>query len=269
MRVHLEVSEDPHAFRIESLGDLGARVFTTFASYEVENGRQGVLYPERHIDRLFKNGEALGLWAGENPDKNAIVQNLLDEIKNHTPENTRVLIKVVLASSSSPLSVLIAPYKAPWNSGELLSAITTQEERMYPEFKTTSALPCLRARQSATLAKTHEAFLIDREGILREGAWSNIFWVTSKGRVRTTATRILPGITRGCVQELIEVEEIDLSLKEFRNEAVEIFITQATTGISPITVLDGVAIGSGRVGSVTANVMKGYRELQRSKGFVW
>jgi D-alanine transaminase len=78
--------------------------------------------------------------------------------------------------------------------------------------------------------------------------------------------RILPGTTRGVVEELAEriampcrwhaVSEAQL------READEVWISAATREVQPVTSLDGRAIGDGRPGRHWRRL---YEELQRYK----
>jgi branched-chain amino acid aminotransferase len=125
--------------------------------------------------------------------------------------------------------------------------------------KTGAHLSNVLALAEARRAGAHEALLLDRDGMVTEGASSNVF-AARDGRLETPplAIGILEGVTRGIVIALaraagIEVREAPLRPKSLAS-ADEIFITSTAREILPVTSLDGTAVGSGRVGELTTRL---------------
>lgn len=125
------------------------------------------------------------------------------------------------------------------------------------DIKTVSLTANVLAKQAAREQGAAEAFLIDRDGMVTEGASTTVWIVDAEGRLRTRHLdhAVLPGCTRGAlVAELraegIAFEERGVSEQELRG-AREAFITSATSFVRPITRLDGAPVGDGMVGPVT------------------
>lgn len=125
------------------------------------------------------------------------------------------------------------------------------------DIKTVGLLPNSMAKQAAKEAGAFEAWLIDREGYVTEGASTNAWIVDEKGRLRTrdTSANILRGITRKTLIELakncqVEVLQEPFTLDEAR-AAKEAFITAASVFLTPVIAIDGAPVGDGEPGPLT------------------
>jgi D-alanine transaminase len=125
-----------------------------------------------------------------------------------------------------------------------------------PEIKSISLLPNVLARQAAREAGAQEAWLLDEEGFVTEGAASNAWIVTPTGALvtRQADRSILRGVTRTTLIDIIaelglRLEERPFSIAEARQSA-EAFLTGATTHVMPIIAIDNVKVGDGNVGPV-------------------
>src|SRR5262245_39382283 len=134
--------------------------------------------------------------------------------------------------------------------------------------KTTSRLSAVLARREAARAGAFEAALLDAAGRLTEGTTSNLFLV-KEGRLLTPALDggALPGVTRAVVLEAarasgLAVEERPLPAA-LLGEADEIFLTNTSWEVLPVTRVDGRPAGGGRPGPVSATLLAGYRERVR------
>jgi len=123
------------------------------------------------------------------------------------------------------------------------------------DIKSVNLLPNVMARQQAKEAGAFEAIFV-RAGEVIEGAVSNVMMVRSGVLVTAPADeRILSGVTRAVVLDLarkegIPVEERAIRVEEFRG-ADEIFLTGTTVEILPVIGVDGVTVGTGRLGELT------------------
>ncbi len=123
-----------------------------------------------------------------------------------------------------------------------------------PDIKTIGLLPNVLARQAAKENGAGEAWLIDKDGMVTEGAASNA-WIVDHENViitRQIDNGILSGVTRATLLDLIaaeglRVEERRFSLDEAK-AAREAFITGAISIVMPVVGIDGIAIGGGRPG---------------------
>jgi len=135
------------------------------------------------------------------------------------------------------------------------------------DIKATALLANAIARSEAAAQGAVESILI-RDGVLTEGAASNIFVVTN-GELATPPKGpfILPGITRDLIVELAKANNIKHAERTIReNElrsANEIWMTSSTKEIVPITKLDGKTVGSGQLGPVFSQVHTLYQQYKR------
>jgi branched-chain amino acid aminotransferase len=103
--------------------------------------------------------------------------------------------------------------------------------------------------------------LLDGDGNVTEGAGYNLFALVD-GELLTPARGALEGITRRTVLELadrqgIRAKATDISEDRFRS-ATESFATSTAGGVMPVTSVDGVPVGDGEVGPVTAKLRDAY-----------
>jgi len=112
-------------------------------------------------------------------------------IKKNRYKETRIRITVSRSGTSLIEGTKLKVVKAP--NG--VSAITFEGERSMPLAKSTNMMPSVLARIEAEKKKAYEALLIDRNGYLTEGAYSNVF-LAKKGILYTPKDDILEGTTR-------------------------------------------------------------------------
>ncbi|MFT3749564.1 MAG: aminotransferase class IV [Agriterribacter sp.] len=93
-----------------------------------------------------------------------------------------------------------------------------------------------------------------KNNIITELPRSNIFMITSEGKLLTPANNVLAGITRKKIlsfaRGVLPVLTTDISPDELKN-AEEVFITSTTKRILPVVEIDGKRIGSGKPGKLT------------------
>lgn len=137
-------------------------------------------------------------------------------------------------------------------------ALTSTEDLRWQrcQIKSTALLGNVLHFQQGYEAGSQEALLFNRKNELTEASAANIF-IVKNGVVVTPVqdNQILPGITRQLVIDILTkdgtltVEERIVTLNEVRS-ADEIWITSSSKEIAPVTMLDGIAVGDGKVGQV-------------------
>jgi D-alanine transaminase len=148
-----------------------------------------------------------------------------------------------------------------------IACVTAEDTRWARcDIKSVSLLANVLLRQLAVDAMAAETILL-REGELTEASASAVH-VVIRGEIRTPprSARILPGTTRGVVEEMatragIPFRSAPVSQSELRS-ADEVWLSAATREVQPVTTLDNRPIASGRPGPVWRRV---YDELQRYK----
>lgn len=148
-------------------------------------------------------------------------------------------------------------------------AVITVPENRWPrvDIKAIALLPNVLAKQQAKEAGAKEAWFVDADGHVTEGGSTNAWIVTQDGVIRTRPadSGILRGITRTTVLEMardlqLRFEEKPFTVAEAR-AAREAFMTAATAIVTPITKIDGSAVGDGRPGPVALELRRRFHEF--------
>lgn len=152
-------------------------------------------------------------------------------------------------------TLIIAVYPLDlWQAGmraDPVRVVTFRGERSYPEVKSLNMMTNVLARLEAGKSGAYDALLVDRDGLVTEGAGTNFFLVRG-GRLVTPDRNILFGTTRAAILDMvgdivkgkIEVELRDVRVEELRS-ADEMFLTNAPKGILPVSHVDGLPLGDG------------------------
>jgi D-alanine transaminase len=125
------------------------------------------------------------------------------------------------------------------------------------DIKTVMLLPACLAKEAARGEGAREAWFVDANGFVTEGASSNAWIVSGEGTVitRQTGSDILPGVTRATLMDVLRGENVALEERPFRLDeafaAREAFITSATNTVMPVVRIDANTIWDGRPGPVT------------------
>jgi D-alanine transaminase len=140
------------------------------------------------------------------------------------------------------------------------------------DIKTVQLLPNLLAKQAARKAGAFEAWMVDRDGFVTEGASTNAWIVTQDGTVitRDLSNAILPGVTRRIMLEAMAEAQVKFLERKFTvaeaKAAREAFISSATGAAVPVTSIDGHMIGDGTVGPVTRRIRELYAARSAALG---
>lgn len=253
--------------------------------YEVcEVARGHIMDMTRHLDRLNRslseleigwpvNRQALQLIIGEVVRRNRVTNGLiyLQVTRGVAPRD-----HVFPAADTRPALVVTAkrsdPSAAAKKAENGLKVITVPENRWdRVDIKTVGLLPNVLARQKAKLAGAQEAWFIDPDGTVKEGAATNAWIVTMDGRLvtRPADSGILRGVTRTTVFDVarklgLEVEERGFSVDEAKG-AREAFMTAATTVVMPIVAIDGHPIANGHPGSVALSLRAAFFDVAEKR----
>lgn len=139
------------------------------------------------------------------------------------------------------------------------------------DIKTVQLLPNLMAKQAARKAGAFEAWLVDKDGYVTEGASTNAWIVDGEGQVitRDLSNAILPGVTRRVLLEAMAGAQMPVVERKFTLAealaAKEAFISSATGAAIPVVRIDGQPVGDGRPGPVTLRIQALYRHPSSPK----
>ncbi len=150
-------------------------------------------------------------------------------------------------------------------------AVITQPDQRWGrcDIKTVGLLPNALAKQAARETGAYEAWLIDAEGLVTEGASTNAWIVDAAGilRTRDTGANILRGVTRKTLLQIaaelqMAVEERPFTLAEAKG-AREAFVTAASAFVTPVVKIDGVQVSDGHVGPVAKRLRALYLDAAK------
>ncbi len=132
------------------------------------------------------------------------------------------------------------------------------------DIKSVALLPNVLAKQTARESGAREAWLVDEDGRVTEGASSNAWIVGRDGKLIThpLGRDILPGITRSVVVDVLKAQGIAFEERPFTVEeayaAREAFITSASQIVLPVVSIDGRPVGNGAPGLIATGLRRDY-----------
>lgn len=134
------------------------------------------------------------------------------------------------------------------------------------DIKSVGLLPNVLAKQAARASSAQEAWFVDSNGYVTEGASSNAWILDRDGRLRTRDLKanILPGVTRSTLLSVIQeqgwtVNDSPFSVADAK-AAKEAFITGAGALVMPVVGIDNAPVGDGRPGQVALRLRTLYLE---------
>jgi D-alanine transaminase len=135
------------------------------------------------------------------------------------------------------------------------------------DIKSVGLLPNALAKQKAKEAGAREAWFVDREGYVTEGASTTAWIVTPEGDLvtRPNGPDILPGVTRVTAVEVarrvgLTVVERKFTVAEAKR-AREAFMTAASTVVMPIVTIDGDPVANGHPGSIATQLRAAFHDV--------
>lgn len=149
-----------------------------------------------------------------------------------------------------------------------IGVITVPENR-WPrvDIKSVSLLPNVLAKQQARENDAYEAWFVDNDGHVTEGASSNAWIVTKDGRVITRSADggILAGITRAVLMDVLASLQIKLEERPFTPaeayEAAEAFVTASSQIVMPVVRIDSHPIGGGKPGAISMRLREEFHRF--------
>jgi branched-chain amino acid aminotransferase len=130
--------------------------------------------------------------------------------------------------------------------------------------KISNYLIAVLAQRKAQQDNAQEALIVGPDGLVREGASSNLFWV-ERGQLFTPAAEggVLAGITRAEVLRCAAESGLAVNLANASPGSLVctdgVFVTSTLRELLPIVCLDGVSIGAGKPGPVWRKLWSCFR----------
>jgi D-alanine transaminase len=247
--------------------------------YEVCEVRGGLLVDEsRHMARLARSlGElriappmsflALGVVLRETVRRNRVHDGIV------YVQITRGVARrdFPFPPPGTPPSLVVTarsndPARLEQSAADGIAVITVSDMRWKRvDIKSVGLLPNVLAKQAAREQGAREAWLVDAQGRITEGASSNAWIVSRDGTLitRPLGSDILPGITRAVVLDAVKAQGIAFEERAFTIEeayaAREAFVTSASQLVQPVIRIDGRPVGNGAPGLVATALRRDYR----------
>ena len=248
----------------------GDGIFETLRAYGGSYGGR-ILFLSRHISRLFASASAIFLEIGRSPDeiREILYQTLT---QNHLTDAyirlsvTRGEGEIGLNPGLCPLPTTIIQAKPfaghpqqLYQRGIRASLVQVRRnapQTTGPSIKSLNFLNNILAMQEALRAGAQEAVMSSTDGWVSEGSVSNIFWVRN-GVLKTPDLRVglLAGVTREAVLEIAVQQGLAVDEGYFPPDdllgADEVFVTNTTYEVMPVTSLGQAPVNNGQVGEIT------------------
>lgn len=244
--------------------------------YEAIHAHHGVLVDIKpHLDRLDFSMHEIGLTP---PCSQAALTTIMYELLRRNRVDFGILYIQVTRGVAKrefyfpkkpvpPTLVVITNAMKAWpqeaiKKGVAVALVPDQRWKRC-DIKSISLLAPVLAKEAAVQKKAYEAWMLDENGFITEGASANA-WIVRGNTLQTRqADRgILNGITR---QRLISIaREIGLTIEEkpFTPadifSAGEAFISSTTTYVLPVTSIDGNPVGNGVAGATSLRLRAAY-----------
>ena len=253
------------------------------AVYEVIAVHGGRLIDEEpHLDRLDHSLKSLQI--GWPMSRQALKLTMRELIRRNAVEQGIIYLQVSRGVAprdhafpkSKPRPALVMTTRHARKSNPAIlekgaAAITVPDIRWQRcDIKSVSLLPNILGKQKAAEAGAYEAWQVAPDGMVTEGTSTNAWIVTKDGELVTRQLdhAILSGITRLAVKRIaaegqVKVVERAFTVDEAR-QAREAFLTSTTSFVTPITALDGQAIGDGKPGPLSRKLRQWYLDYMNA-----
>jgi branched-chain amino acid aminotransferase len=241
------------------------------------NGRWTFL--DEHLDRLFEAAKAIDIDIGMTREQ--LISAVIDtQTANQMTTDAHARLMVTRGpkrrpfqhpklSQSGPTVVIIMEHSRP-NLPRPIRLATVPHLRglpmtQDPKLNSHSKLNCILACIAAEKAGADEALMLDVHGFVNTTNACN-FFIVKKGQVWTsTGDYCMNGITRQKVIDLCRANDIPVFERNFSlvdtYAADEAFLTGTFGAQTPVGVIDGRQIGTGKMGPMTERIRAIYKSL--------
>ncbi len=248
--------------------------------YETLRAYKGVVFMlDEHIERLFHSASMVDLTIPR--DRKSIKKAVYETLKAN--KLTEAYIRITVSRGAGPLGLdpdlcpkltfvimtrEFSKYPAEYyQKGIRIAVVKTRRNykmAVDPAIKSLNFLNNILAKIEAKKMGAYEAIMLNYRGYVAEGTISNIFFIKD-GVLCTPSMQvgILGGITRSMILDI--AKELKILIKEGRfwkkdlYKADEVFISNTTMEVMPVTGVDDIIIGNG-TGSITKMLHKAYRK---------
>lgn len=239
-----------------------------------------------HIDRLIDSAKVIDLNIGMT--KTELVAATVETCKANGIQNgylRHIITRGVGTLGLNPYlctkaqviiiaaDIKLYPQEMYDNGMKIITAgtIRNMAEAVNPRIKSLNYLNNIMAKIEAVNAGVMECLLLNSQGFVAEASGDNVFAVKGNKLITPpTWCGALEGITRDKVMQLarqmgMDVQETVMTRYELWT-ADEVFLTGTAAEVIAVVELDKRAIGSGKPGPVTKQLVQTYRQLAGEDG---
>ena len=246
------------------------------AVYEVILYNNGIFYDyDGHIKRLFNSLKLINIKFHLSPQQLKIIIKNLFRLNRVNFGSIYIQVSRGVADrnhsyvdlNSKPVLTMIVSKKKNNISDDIkgVKAITMVDNRWSrPDIKTTQLLPNVLAKTYANKKNAYEGIFIDHEGYVTEGSSSNIWIINNNNEILTREIdgKILSGITRKTIANFAKKNNFKMLEKKFTKDEMlnsqEVFLTSASSFVTPIIEIDNIKIGNGIIGKTSTELRNLY-----------
>ena len=246
------------------------------AVYEVILYNNGIFYDyDGHIKRLFNSLKMINIKFHLSEQQLKIIIKNFFKLNRVNFGSIYIQVSRGIADRNhsyfevkcKPILTMIISKKKNNITGDIkgVKAITVLDNRWSrPDIKTTQLLPNVLAKTYANEKNAYEGIFIDHEGYVTEGSSSNIWIINNDNEILTREIdgKILSGITRKTISQFAKKNNFKLLEKKFTKEEMlkskEVFLTSASSFVTPIIEIDNIKIGNGIIGKTSIELRNLY-----------
>lgn len=248
--------------------------------YESLRVYQGVVFQlDEHVNRLFRSASMIGMTIPKSHAK--IRQAVYETVRANRHREAYVRITVSRgagspgldpALSGKPTFVVFSRRLKPYPPEHYMSGVKIAivdvrrnlSKALNPKIKSLNFLNNILAKIDSLGKGAYEAVMLNHRGHVAEGTVTNVFFVVNDVLCTPSVTvGILDGITRQIILRIAKDLRIRTREGRFTRQdlygAKEIFISNSTMEVMPVTEVDGKRIGI-KAGSLTKTIHRCYRD---------
>ncbi len=221
-----------------------------------------------HVTRLFESAEVIGLRI---PWSTTQVEQWIQETIDRNDKSIEVTVKTIVSGGIShsmtpaetpTIMMIVSPRErkpeSDYERGIKVEAV--KYKRPYPTAKHTNYIEAIKQLAKHTNDGINDLIYYD-ENQVYEGSGCSLFAVIDDKLV-TAKSNVIDGITRKTLLEILKlsipIEIRDFPFDELQN-AAEVFMTGSNSEVRGVIEINGRPVGNGKVGDITKEVMKQYR----------
>lgn len=231
---------------------------------------------DRHLTRFVESCRSLGLSPGLS--RHSLRRWIQKAYRESRIQEASLRLMLNQYKEDYRLTLMVRPFKKrplkDYQQGITLRSVATRRntpESLNPRIKSSQYVNGVLAFLEGEEKSPHTDYLfLNKEGMVTEGTTSNLFFLKGESLVTSPLwCGVLEGVTRGVVMDLagrlgLAVKEVPITRHDLYN-ADEVFLTNTSVEILPVTTIDSRRIGRGLPGVWTVKFLQAFKESIRQE----